>query len=91
VAAYFLTEITVHHPKKMGEYASKVGATIAKREGVLLHGASEKREVVEGTLGEHPIKVLIQFPSMEKAKGCYNSPEYKEILNNRLEKTLQYL
>ena len=65
MAAYFLTEITVHHPKKMGEYASKVGATIAKHEGVLL--------------------------SMEKAKGCYNSPEYKEILDNRLEKTLQYL
>lgn len=50
MAAYFLAEITVHHPKKMEEYASKVGATIAKHEGVLLYGPPENVKSSKGRL-----------------------------------------
>ena len=85
MAAYFLAEITVHHPEKMGAYRSKVEATIAEHEGIFLHRGLGEVEVVEGSIGEHPLKVLLQFPSMEKLKGWYYSAEYQEILGNRLD------
>jgi uncharacterized protein (DUF1330 family) len=84
MAAYFLAEITIHHPKKMGPYLEKVESTIAEHEGVYL-ARGGKVEVVEGNIGEHPLKVLLQFPTMEKLKGWYYSAEYQEIIGNRLE------
>jgi uncharacterized protein (DUF1330 family) len=84
MAAYFLAEITIHNPKNMGPYLAKVEETVAKHQGTYL-ARGGKIEVIEGTIGEHARKVLLQFPSMKKLRGWYHSPEYQEILGNRLE------
>ena len=84
MAAYFLAEITIHHPEKMGPYLDKVEVTISDHEGVYLVRGGDT-EVVEGTIGEHPLKVLLQFPTMEKLRGWYYSAEYREIIGNRLD------
>jgi uncharacterized protein (DUF1330 family) len=84
MAAYFLAEITIHNPKSMGPYLAKVEETVAMHQGIYLARGGEI-EVVEGTIGEHPRKVLLQFASMEKLRGWYHSPEYQEIIGNRLE------
>lgn len=84
MAAYFLAEITIHHPEKMGPYLDKVESTISDHEGIYLARGGDT-EVVEGTIGDHPLKVLLQFPTMEKLKGWYYSAEYQAILGNRLD------
>lgn len=35
--------------------------------------------VLEGTIGAHPIKILIEFPDKDSAVAWYESPEYKNI------------
>ena len=84
MAAYFLAEITIHHPEKMGPYLEKGESTISDPEGIYLARGGDT-EVVEGTIGDHPLKVLLQFPTMEKLKGWYYSAEYQAILGNRLD------
>lgn len=85
MAAYFLGEFTVNRPEKMGVYRSRVEATISEHGGVFLHRGLGEVEVVEGSIGEHPFKVLLQFPTMEKLRGWYYSAEYQEIIGNRLD------
>ena len=85
MVAYFLGEFTVNRPEKMGVYRSRVEATISIHGGVFLHRGLGEVEVVEGSIGEHPFKVLLQFPTMEKLRGWYYSGEYQEIIGNRLD------
>ena len=84
MAAYFLAEITIHHPEKMGAYFDRVESTVADHAGIYLTRGGNT-EIVEGSIGEHPLKVLLQFPTMEKLKSWYHSPEYQEIIGNRLD------
>ena len=58
--------------------------TIAKHGGKYLVRGGQT-EVVEGSTGEYPIKVVLQFPSMAAGKTWYNSPEYQVNLPHRLE------
>lgn len=84
MAAYIWAEITVHDGSKMKNYLAKVGDTIKKYEGkpLALAGATE---VLEGGIGQHPAKYIIEFPSAEKAKAWYHSPEYQDIVGERLD------
>ena len=84
MAAYFLAEITIHHPEKMGPYFDRVESTVSDYEGIYLTRGGNT-EIVEGSIGDHPLKVLLQFPTMEKLKSWYHSPEYQEIIGNRLD------
>ena len=56
-------------------YAEKATPAIKKFNGkILVRGG--KTETLEGT--PSPRTVLIEFPSIEDALNCYNSPEYQD-------------
>ena len=84
MTAYAMVEITVNNNDGMGPYREKVADTVTAHGGkyLVLGGATE---VMEGNIGQHPTKVLLEFPSMDAARDWYNSPEYQEILPARLE------
>jgi uncharacterized protein (DUF1330 family) len=82
VAAYVIVEVNVSDPQLFGEYAKGVPATIAAYGGKYLvrGGAVETKEG-----GWEPRRVVVlEFPSMERARKWYHSPEYKPLLDMRL-------
>ncbi len=80
---YALIEVEIHNAEAMSDYAKKAPATLALYGGkYLVRGGPT--DVIEGGLGEHPTKVILEFPSMAKAKQWYNSKEYQDILPQRL-------
>jgi uncharacterized protein (DUF1330 family) len=81
MAAYIILRISVNDPEKLMAYQKVAPSIIAKYEGKILarggevatlEGATEKRRIV-----------MIEFPSMEKAKRFYHSPEYTEAIELR--------
>ena len=56
-------------------YAEKATIAIKKYNGKFLVRGG-KTETLEGT--PSPRTVLIEFPSIEDALSCYNSPEYQD-------------
>jgi uncharacterized protein (DUF1330 family) len=83
MSAYALVEVTVTNPEAMSEYRDKVPGTVEAHGGKYLV-LSETAKVLEGGLGEHPVKVVLEFPSMQAAQGWYDSPEYQAIIPNRM-------
>ena len=66
----------------MKEYQEKVGATVDAHGGrYLIRG--RPAAVLEGTEGQHGVKVVLEFPSLEAAQTWYDSPEYQAILASR--------
>jgi len=82
MAAYALVELEVTNMEGMGPYMEAVSGTIAAHGGKYLVRAGNT-EVAEGGIGEYPVKVILEFPSMAAAKGWYNSREYQAILPHR--------
>jgi len=82
MTVYALVELEVTNMDGMGPYLASVSDTIAAHGGKYLVRAGAA-EVVEGGLGEYPLKVILEFPSMAAAKGWYNSAEYQAILPHR--------
>jgi len=75
--AYVFANIEVTDPALYDEYRKGVSATIAQYGGryVVRGGAAE---VLEG--GYAPKRVVIlEFPSVERAKAWWNSPEYRPL------------
>jgi len=77
MAVYFIVELDVHDPVGIEEYRKGVPATIAKYGGrylvrggacVSLEGGWEPKRVV-----------VLEFPSMERAKAWYDSEDYREL------------
>ena len=85
MAAYAIVDSNVKNPDAMGPYLEKVGATVAPFQGKTL-AAGTDIAVMEGDWRPKRI-VIVEFPSMEKAKAWYNSPAYQEILPFRLNNT----
>ena len=77
MAAYVIAIIDVTDPDGYKEYARQVPATIAKYGGryLMRGGAMELRE------GEWPgaRTVIVEFPSLDKAREWYESPEYRPV------------
>ena len=63
------------NPENIKKYAEKASPAIKKYQGAIL-ARGGKVETIEGN--PSPRTVLIQFPTMEDALKCYNSPEYQE-------------
>jgi len=82
MAAYAIADFTVTDPDLMKAYAEKAGPTVESFGGkaIVVGGAVE---VIEGDWKPNRV-VVLEFPSMEKLKGWYDSPEYQEILPMRL-------
>ena len=78
---YLILRITVHDPEKLKAYQQVAPSIIEKYEGKLIARGGEVSSL-EGP-EEHRRMVIIEFPSMEKAKRFYNSPEYAEAIELR--------
>jgi len=83
MAVYALVELEVDNMDGLAPYSEAVPGTVAAHGGRYLVRAGDT-EVQEGGLGEFPHKVVLEFPTMDAAKGWYNSPEYQAILPHRL-------
>jgi uncharacterized protein (DUF1330 family) len=80
-SAYVLANVTVTNPEQYEQY--KKLSTIAMQ----AHGAEVcirggNVQVLEGDWSPGRI-VLLKFPSMEKARAFYDSPEYQAAKNAR--------
>ena len=82
MAAYAMVELEITNMERFRPYLEAVGDTVAAHGGRYLVRAG-KTEVAEGGLGQYPTKVIIEFPSMEAAKGWYQSKAYQAILPHR--------
>ena len=82
MSAYVIVEVNVTDPEPFAEYRKLVPVTIEKYGGrfVVRGGTVETKEG-----GWSPARmVVIEFPSMEKARNWYHSPEYAPALALRL-------
>ncbi len=77
---YWIAHVTVTDPEQYKVYAGaapevfkKYGATILARAG--------KYQQMEGS--DRPRNVVIEFPSLQSAIDCYNSPEYQAAKAHR--------
>lgn len=75
MSAYVLVQVNVTDPSKYDEYKKHAPAAIDKYGGRYLArgGATENLEG-DNTYGRI---VLLEFPSMERAREWYHSPEYQ--------------
>ena len=74
MAAYVLVEIKIHDPKDYEEYKKLTPASIAAYDGrFVVRGG--KTETLEGSWDPERI-VVLEFPSVERAKEWWDSPEY---------------
>ena len=80
-AAYLISESQVTDQALMDEYAEKAGPSVAAHDGVLI-AATANVAHMDG-MSKPPRIVMIRFPSMERAKEWYNSPEYQAVLPMR--------
>lgn len=76
MAAYWVARSKINDPVEYKKYTDRVPAIIARYGGkVLARGGRFK--ILEG-----PEKfrrfVVIEFPSLEQAVACHDSPEYRE-------------
>jgi uncharacterized protein (DUF1330 family) len=73
--AYVIADVTVTDPERYPDYTRLVPATLEPYGGrfVVRGGAVE---VAEGDWRPGRL-VVIQFPSLERAKAWYDSPEYR--------------
>lgn len=85
MAAYVIVDSDVVNPEGMKPYLEKVSPIVAAHGGKALV-IGDNIEVREGDWTPKRL-VLIEFPSMEAARGWYDSPEYQEILPFRTDNT----
>jgi len=78
MAAYVISDLEIRNPALMERYRSLAQASIAKYGGrYLARGGAV--EPVEGGWTPKNI-VIVEFPTMEKAREWYRSPEYAQAL-----------
>lgn len=78
MAAYWMTNVEVTDAAVYGEYAKLASAAIAAHGGRFL-ARGGKHVQVEGR--DRARNVIVEFPTLEDALACYNSPEYQEALS----------
>ncbi|MDO9111640.1 MAG: DUF1330 domain-containing protein, partial [Desulfatirhabdiaceae bacterium] len=80
-------EITIPDRTKLAEYMREAPKIIHKYNGkYLVRGGA--LSVLEGTIGEHPTKILIEFPDKDSAVAWYESPEYRDIHHIRTDNSI---
>jgi uncharacterized protein (DUF1330 family) len=73
--AYWLARCKINDPVEYKKYTDLVPGIIAKFNGkVLARGG--KHQIMEGSDRFHRF-VVIEFPTMEQAVKCHQSPEYQ--------------
>ena len=80
--AYIIADVTTTDQAAMDEYRKQVPATVAKYGGrFLVRGGAH--ETVEGTWKPSRL-VIIEFPSLARAKEWYDCAEYKDPKDLRI-------
>jgi len=83
MAAYVFFDAVSVHPERMSAYRDKALASV-KAFGGKIVAATNNIDYREGDW--HPTRiVMLEFPSMEKARAWYDSPEYQGVLPIRLD------
>ncbi len=77
MTAYWITRVNVTDEAEYGKYAKLAGPALAKYDGRFI-ARGGRTVTLEGT--EYTRNVIVEFPSIEAAETCYNSPEYQEAL-----------
>ena len=76
-AYWIATYKDMKNPENIKRYAEKASPIIKKYNGIIL-ARGGRVKTIEGN--PSPRTVLIQFPTMDDALKCYNSPEYQEAM-----------
>lgn len=87
MSAYFLVDVlAIKDAAKMDRYRAQVGSIVEKFGGryIVVGGPFH---VVEGSY-QPTFPVVIEFPSIDQARRWYDSEEYRELKNLRLESTV---
>jgi len=79
--AYVIVEIQVHDPAKFEEYKKQAPASIAEYGGKYLARGGAV-ETLDGNWAPERV-VLLEFPSMERAREWYNSEQYAGAIQLR--------
>ncbi len=78
---YWLALVNVTDPEVFEEYAKRAPAAVYKYDGKLI---TEGKPIMalegEGAPGGYAI---VEFPTVERAIECYNSPEYRDAKSHR--------
>jgi len=82
MSAYVVIRIAVNDPTKLKEYQQVAPSIIERFGGKLLVRGGEVASL-EGPTENRRI-VIIEFPSIEKAKNFYHSPEYTKAIELRI-------
>ena len=80
--AYGVGWLTMRDPSWVPAYGPKTDELIEKYGGKVLARGSAI-EQLEGRHKVPDVMVVLEFPSMEKARAFYNDPEYAEMIKLR--------
>lgn len=84
--AYLIADIEITDPEAFERYRAQVPQTIAAHGGrYLVRGGA--LDAVEGGWTPKRI-VVVEFPTMERLRGWYDSPEYQPLLALRMGATV---
>lgn len=83
MAAYVIAGNNVTDAATMGEYTRQVPATLAPFEGKFLVRGGQF-DVIEGVWTPSRL-VIIEFPSLDHARGWYRSDAYQAIIQKRFD------
>jgi uncharacterized protein (DUF1330 family) len=76
--AYVVVNVAIRDPERYKDYIRAATPTVAAHGGrYLVRGGRAER--LEGDVAVNRI-VVLEFPSYEKAKDWYESPQYREAL-----------
>ncbi len=82
MAAYVISEVAIVDAEAAAHYRRLAAASIEKYGGrYLARGA--KPDIVEGGPDAGRLIVIVEFPSMQRARQWYGSSEYREALKFR--------
>ena len=85
MSAYLIVDIEVIAQGPYDDYRAQVPELVAKHGGkYLVRGGSF--EILEGDWAPHRL-VLLEFPTIEAAKGFYDSEDYRPLRDIRLNAT----
>lgn len=82
MSAFVIVEVLeVRDPEGMKRYAERAKATVEQFGGAyrVVRG---KIEIVEGKWNPGPL-VILEFPSLSRAREWYDSPEYRPLIAER--------
>lgn len=78
---YWIAHVTVNNPEQYRLYAEATPEVFKNYGAKILARAGESQQM-EGE--GRPRNVVIEFPSLQAAIDCYNSPEYQAARKKRI-------